>query len=506
MPLAVFLTLRLAPTAGAAFRRTWIICSVFYYCSLFWLNSLYVFNPFAPVGIVLLGIYLGLYPAVAGWAVRRWAWPASRGMQFVVFACAWLIAEWVRTLGRLAMPLSQLGHAWATWPIAIQPAEWLGELGVSLEVLWVGGLMVYWGGRALDRWAGRTLPARRELIAPIAATFAPIAVLAISVAMLSGWDARYAEATKTGDGPQVHVAMLQPNIDQLSKLYAAGSIYDVPDKAQRVEIQNRIAQLQEEMLAQGSEPDWQLAILPETAFTEWDFFQNEGLQARVGAMAQRANIDLLLGAARVVSMNDEGGEFYNSAYLFHADGRRDPLYYDKMRLVPFGEHVPYLNAIPGLEQGVVGILPFSEGKNHAIFRSHGMEFGVLICFESTFSQMARSLVARGAEFLVVITNDAWYGLTSGAARHHDLSLLRAVETRRPIARCANTGISSILTPAGRIKTTLGLDQRGFVVGTIANPAGEWKTWFTRFGNLWLALPALVLAAGPAAGRRARFHS
>jgi apolipoprotein N-acyltransferase len=106
--------------------------------------------------------------------------------------------------------------------------------------------------------------------------------------------------------------------------------------------------------------------------------------------------------------------------------------------------------------------------------------------------MARALVERGANFLVVITNDAWYGLSAGATNHHNVSLLRAVENRRYVLRDANTGISSIIAPSGRITATLGLDQRGFVEGEIHPLVSQENTVFTIWGNAWLALPGLIL--------------
>ncbi|MCL5270849.1 MAG: hypothetical protein M1457_09955, partial [bacterium] len=150
--------------------------------------------------------------------------------------------------------------------------------------------------------------------------------------------------------------------------------------------------------------------------------------------------------------------------------------------------------IPGFQENIVGIGTFAEGRDWTIFTSHGLRFGTLICFESTFSAMARGFVQRGADFLVVITNDAWYGQSAGVARHHNLSLLRAVETRRWVARCANTGISSLITPTGRLAATLGLNERGFVSGTLTAPLAPGPTWFVRWGYAWLLLPGFGLFA------------
>jgi apolipoprotein N-acyltransferase len=261
---------------------------------------------------------------------------------------------------------------------------------------------------------------------------------------------------------------------------------------------------QEKMLARQAKPSWEFVILPETSFTEFAFFQNEPLKARVAAMALRAKVDMLFSADRVVTDPQKPMGFsavYNSVYLVRRDGSFDKEVYDKMRLVPFGENLPYFDLIPGFQESIVGIGSFTEGEKRTIFETKGFRFGALICFESTFSSMARALAQNGADFLVAMTNDAWYGLSAGAAQHHHLSLLRAVETRRWVLRCANTGISSIIAPSGKVEAGLGLDQTGFVEGKIAPRAFNGLTLFARWGNLWLLIPGLVLLGSFMANRR-----
>jgi apolipoprotein N-acyltransferase len=322
-----------------------------------------------------------------------------------------------------------------------------------------------------------------------------IAGTAFSLMSLKGWSERVAYAANpSGNVPTLNVALLQPNIDQPTKLFSYYPFepHETELLARQREVVEQMTALQETMLAQEAPGrDWDLVILPETAFVQWDFATNEPLRARIGEMARRAGADLALGAALDKSRGVHN-EFYNSAYFVRADGGFDPQIYNKMRLVPFGETLPYFNIIPGFQENIVGIAAFAEGRDWTIFNSHGLRFGVVICFESTFSAMARGFVQRGADFLVVITNDAWYGLTAGAAQHHHVSLLRAVETRRWVARCANTGVSSLISPAGRAAGTLGLGERGFVSGSLTGPPAAGLTFFTRWGYAWLALPGLFL--------------
>jgi apolipoprotein N-acyltransferase len=135
-----------------------------------------------------------------------------------------------------------------------------------------------------------------------------------------------------------------------------------------------------------------------------------------------------------------------------------------------------------------------------------VRLGVLICFESTFSVAARQAANAGADLMAVITNDAWYGRSAGAAAHHDLSLLRAVETHRWILRCANTGVSSLIDPAGEVVATMPLGQSGLLRGEVFLPssaAPQPLTFFSLYGNAWLFVPALALVAGFFMARRRR---
>jgi apolipoprotein N-acyltransferase len=585
-PVAAFLGARQGRSAAEAGGRVLAFGTFFYFGALFWLTEVGRYAPVAAVadfGVFVLGFYVALYPALGAYALRRWAWPAGPAAQYGLFACVWLLAEWLRTLGRLAMPLAQIGHAWATWPLAIQPAEALGELGVSAEVLLAGGA-AFLCGLGVWRLAVRRRPSmlRPEVasaetapsaapggwLAPLLGGLAATALVAGAFlgdrALLAHWQARLQAIAAAPDARRLSVALVQPGIEQPVKLASYASQYADVQALLRDAIE-----LIEESLALGlARPDWDAAmarvaddrhvddayrqafgalrdrvlaheaalpglsakplgvdllVLPETAFGEWDFAVNPQAQARVGAMTRRSGAAMLVGAGHVEGTDAEP-RYYNSAYLVHADGRLDPRVYDKMRLIPFGECLPYFDLIPGFQEYVVGIGSFSEGKRPTIFEiptrksergnrnaergTRPARLGVLICFESTFSAMARQVAGAGADLMTVITNDAWYGRSAGAAAHHDLSLLRAVETRRWILRCANTGISSLIDPAGRVVATLPLGRSGLARGEVALPASaepQPLTFFSRHGNAWLLVPVLALVAGFFMARRRRAH-
>lgn len=495
-PLLAYLAIRQAPRPAAALGRAWVFGWIFSFGTLHWLCTLYRFHTLAPLGIVLLGVYLGAWYGLSGYVLRRLLWSRKEWLNFVCFGALWLLAEWARTQGRLAVPLVQLGHAWSTWPWAIQSAEWLGELGVSLEVLLTAALLLAAINGAHGARSGRR-PRHRQLLAPALATVALASLCLIPNYIQTRRAGRLANTKRS-----LHVALVQPNIVQMTKLAS----YAHPDETVRQDLQDQITRLTEQMvtgLGEKESFDHRLIVLPETAFTAWNFYRNRPLRARVAEIARRARSDLFFGANRDMSTTDES-RVYNSAYLIKADGRFGRAIYDKTQLVPFGESLPYFDLIPGLQKNIVGIGLFAEGERQVLFQSGPFEFGGLICFESTFGRLARSLARQGADMLVVITNDAWYGHSAGPRQHHHLSLLRAVETRRWVLRAANTGISSIIDPRGRVVASLPLGERGTIQRTIeipGRPAGPdaWtalprSTFYVDHGNHWLWIIAAFLLA------------
>ena len=303
------------------------------------------------------------------------------------------------------------------------------------------------------------------------------------------WDAQ--SLSPTFPSRDLRVALIQPNVDQMTKFAS----YVHPDEAVREALSRKIT-TETEQLALSFMPETQdLIVFPETTFTEPDFFHNEPLKQSVSALARSLKADLFLGGDRDASTSTTF-EMYNSAYFVHADGQFDSQVYDKMSLVPFGEYLPYFDLIPGFQEFVVGIGSFNEGRSPVLYQTHGLKFGSLICFESTFASMGRRLARLGADFLVVITNDAWFGLSAGPAQHHHASLLRAVETRRWVLRCANTGISSVIAPSRAVQSIRsGLTRRGTLQGRISIANNAPATVFMRWGNswLWVAMPLFVLS-------------
>ena len=244
-----------------------------------------------------------------------------------------------------------------------------------------------------------------------------------------------------------------------------------------------------------------LVIWPETA-TPF-FFQETGpLRQAVLAAALEAKVHLLFGSPAF--RQDAGGvlEELNRAYLVSPDGW-EVASYDKMQLVPFGEYVPYARVLFFVNRIVEAVGTVVAGVSHTVFRLPTARFAVLICYEDVFPALTRRFIAGGADFLVNITNDAWYGPTSAPHQHLAQATLRAVENRVPLVRAANTGISAVIDADGRIRWQGPLFAALFHVDEIAWPG--LRTFYTRFGDVFAWTCALVsmIAFGYGALRRRR---
>ena len=216
---------------------------------------------------------------------------------------------------------------------------------------------------------------------------------------------------------------------------------------------------------------------------------------RITGLVEDLGIPILTGAPG----NNDRGEPLNSAYFFRGGHQGPAQSYAKMQLVPFGERTPFRDHVLLFRDidwtaltGDLGPAEFARGERRTLFRhDHGL-FTVLICFESVFPNFVRTSVRGGAEFLVNITNDSWFGASAGPFQHAQLAVLRAVENRIGIARCATSGISMFVDPLGRISHATDIFTATYRVGRV-ELAGD-STFYTRYGDLF-AHATVVLSAG-----------
>jgi apolipoprotein N-acyltransferase len=329
-------------------------------------------------------------------------------------------------------------------------ADITGPYGLSFVIILVNATL-FW---VLRQWSKGVFPVREVVITAL-----------ILLGFLSyGYVRMNAIDRQMADQPSLKIGLNQGNIDQAMK-------WDESFQKETLKIYERLS------LKVGEEkPD--LIIWPETA-TPFFFQDAREYQPIVLDIPKRTNAFLLFGSPFYRVEKGKVNHF-NSAYLISPAqeliGR-----YDKIHLVPFGEYVP-LGEILSLGSLGEGIGDFKPGKVIFNFPLPQGRFGVLICFEIIFPDLCRKFVKNGADFLVTITNDAWFGRTSAPSQHFSIAVFRAVENRVFIARAANTGISGFIDPKGKIVSKGKIFTEEAMAGTIR--LSKKKTFYTLYGDVF----------------------
>jgi apolipoprotein N-acyltransferase len=485
---------------GEAFRWGWISGAFFWLPSMAWLLRLGVTG--APWVLIVPGwaalsaycaLYTGAFCAALSWAAGRVRLNrpdagALPGLLLLVAApLLWTGCETWRSLLLTGFPWNALGVSQFRNLAVVQMASWGGVGAVSALVMTLNMALAL---TLRDVCAPRT--SRRRFHPEL------MAGLLVCVACWL-WGARAAREriAETSAWPRFRVAAVQPGIPQIKKWSDAA----VADIFASLEKQTGLAQL--------VSPD--LLVWPETAVPGVLPFDEASL-AFIKEQA-RAGTPLLLGALDAEREADTGRVVcWNAALLFDGQGELIDRY-RKIRLVPFGEYLPFDRVIPFLRRFSPLGISCLPGAELTIFRLPGEKrtaFAALICFEDAFADLSRGFVALGAALLINQTNDAWFDGSSGARQHMSHAVFRAVENRVALVRATNTGMTCLIDPVGRVDA-LGADPEdrvdaGFAVyGAPLRPDGTALTVYGRYGNLLFSLPCgvLLLAALLAAVRQAR---
>jgi len=230
-------------------------------------------------------------------------------------------------------------------------------------------------------------------------------------------------------------------------------------------------------------------VWPEAALPGF-FAEHADWQSRIAAFAVERRIPVLTGVVHF-QLHDHGYTYYNAAVLFDTLGQWRPHgVYEKHYLVPVVERVPFVpvawfRALPGLGRWSGG---FGRGDSLPLFPSSLGRAGVVVCYESAFEDLARRYRAAGADFLVNITNDAWFGRTAAPYQHASHLVLRAIETRMGIARGANDGVSEFVDPLGRASDQSELVTRTVVTGRLLT--SDVRTLYVQWGD-WAGRLAVI---------------
>jgi apolipoprotein N-acyltransferase len=276
------------------------------------------------------------------------------------------------------------------------------------------------------------------------------------------------------------VAAVQADIAQYEKF----------DPQFRTQIFQRFTRLSE--IALGSNPPPGLLIWPESSMPDPVRDPNTESNEFVTEFSGASKTDLLLGTLDVEDRHD-----YNAALLI-SGGTRQMQIYRKVHLVPFGEYIPLRHSFPLFAAVASKWVPgdFDRGRDYTVFRltNNDIRVAPLICFEDTIGDLARQFVLKGANLLVDVTNDAWFLRSAGSQQHLANAIFRCVETRRPMARAANTGVTCFVNEFGRVTQMLqdekgSIFTEGVLTGEIKVPTERELTFYTRHGELFAKLCA-----------------
>jgi len=479
----------------------------FHYANIFWLNTLATYNPYIPIGIFLLGAYLGLYGAVFGWAAVLLKNRSPR-LSFLLIPSVWVILEYMRNVGQLAFPWSYLSATQSKNTLLIQVCDIAGIWGVSFLLMMINV--------SLALLADAVLLPKISLVKPKkekgrAATHSPLPYLpSVIVTLILLCFALIYGARRLGrdfDGErEVRVAVLQPDIPQKTKYASYAGRED-----ERERLYSLLESVNFQMLEGVKDRSVDLVVLPESAFTKPLFNYQKEVIAKLGEESRRLSAGIIVGANREVFYNKAGDlarpgeeigqiDAYNSCWYVLPSGSLSSETYDKIQLVPFGEHLPYFDIIPGFQRIIVQTGSFLKGGNYTLFpvgardrnglETRDLHFATVICFESSFNWLFRRFAKRGADFFVIMTNDGWYEDSSGPYQHFDLAVFRAIETRRWIVRCSNRGISCLISPKGEVLHRTNLNTRATILASFR--PGKNHTCHEKMGDLFVFLLLLLI--------------
>jgi apolipoprotein N-acyltransferase len=468
------------------------ICGItFFSGNLLWLFEISRYKLLHHVFLVsYFGLYFGAFGLVTTILSRR----LGAAVAFLLAPFVWVSLEYVKSnLGFMAFPWPLLAHSQNQIPGIIQMASVTGSYGVSWLIFLVNSslsaaLLVLSQHRKWLSSSTQTAVSRHSMVCIGTAC----AVIVLSALVYSR-----TVISKPIRGKELKVSVIQGNIEQSKKWNPRHAEY----------IMQTYARLT--MEATKESPD--LIVWPEGA-TPRSISLNKMVYARVKGIQNRAGTHLLVGSSSHQKFQTRRGRkvrFHNSAFLLGPDSEGEMQRYDKIRLLPFGEYLPLKDSIPWSWIRVPKLANYEAGSEHTVFQFDGSPFGVNVCWEMGFPELVRNMVKNGAEFMVNLTNMAWFGKTAAPYHMLSVSIFRAVENRLFMVRCANTGVSCIIDPygriVGRVRDANGEDifVRGALTGTVVPMRS--RTLYTQYGDwfVWVSffLSIVFLATGLAKALR-----
>jgi len=466
--------------ARHAFMAGWWFGLGFGAVGYYWVGSAFLVDAatygfLAPPAVAGLAAGMAVFPGLAAAAlhgVGRWR-PLQPLARILVFAAFWALGEWLRSWLLTGFPWNLIASVWTFSPEMIQAAAYLGPYGLSLVSVFVAGLpALFLFGQGRRRSAN--------------AVAAGVAVLAFIGGL--GFIRLQGELPPEVDG--VRLRLVQPNIAQHLKWRRELRLGHVR-KQMQMSLSAGVG---------GAAPTH--VIWAETA-VPFDMAANAKLRAAMTAAVPPGGL-LIAGAPRADKDADGARTAFNAIHAMNRDSAIVATY-DKRHLVPFGEYVP-LRGLLKFSKLTAGRVDFHPGTAPRVMTLPGLPpLAALICYEVIFPAEVADLESRPG-WILNLTNDAWFGVSSGPHQHLAAVQLRAVELGLPVVRVANTGISAVIDAYGRLQATLPLGREGVLDSTLPGGLANAPP-YGRFGDTisWLLI-AGFLAAGLVGGPRRKSRS
>jgi apolipoprotein N-acyltransferase len=483
-----------------AFLLGWVTGTLYFSASVYWLHELGPLfqSPALHLLPILLGAYLGLFYGV--WAVWFHHAVPPDGASFKSGpnnlllisggAAAWCALEWIRGWFLTGFGWNSLGAPLANDQVLAQITELTGAHGLSFLAAWVNLAAVTVVNRLRADFGPRfTAKIRWEFTSTV-----------VLIALVFSFGIR---CLFQKDSPSVplHIASLQQNVPQTAKF----------DPTSERSILNELSQMMDLVGAMSPPPDlvlWPEGSTPAGLLSSREMFEYGQAQfAKTSASflvgtLETLDVDLLKPVRpneplleRVIRVADQTSSTFrsrNSALLVTEKGSNMGAY-RKQHLVPFGEFLPFRDIAPSfLHDLIQGDIEAGSEERVLELPSPSIRLGVRICFEDTLEAENISPARQGAQILINLTNDAWFGPTAAPEQHLLNARLRAIETRLPLVRCSNTGATCAITPKGNLERALASHENGIDFRIVQVPLSPKPTFFVRHGN-WFPKAALVYA-------------
>jgi apolipoprotein N-acyltransferase len=412
--------------------------------------------------VLLLSMYLSLYTGLFATLFVSRIKNTSLPAMFLA-PVLWVVIEYIRSLVLTGLPYSLIGYTQHGFLRLIQISDITGVYGVSFIVIAVNGAIA-------DFFILKQRVSEKPLFhkSPTLIGYFLLA-MALTATLLYG-SHRLGEA----QGPDtVKTVIIQPNIDQNMKW----------DPRYQDSVLGSLEDLTRESIINGAD----IVIWPETALPFY-YIRDKKNTRRLRSFVRSIRTPLLTGTITVNESKEKKITLGNSSILLHRNGR-ETFRYNKIHLVPFGEYVPLKNILGFIDKLVVGIGDYIPGKSFSTAKTNDNRFASIICYEVAFPSLVRKFFKNKADFLVIMTNDAWFGRTTGPYHHFAMSVFRAIENRKPVLRAANTGISGVIDSYGRVRQRTSIFTKTTVVDSVSTD--NRTSIYSRFGDLFIYLCSII---------------